>query len=168
MKRADKQGLVAELQGLFSETNSIMVFHYKGLSVNDMETLRKEGGKAGIGFKVIKNSLASIALQNTKNIELDSLLVGPSAIVWGEDPVACAKIISDFAKKNNKLQLVGGVYNGAKLSVADVNTMANLPPFEEIRGKLVGLLVAAATKVMVVTRTPATNMIGVLKAYAEK
>jgi large subunit ribosomal protein L10 len=168
VKRSEKQELVNELQSIFSRANTVMVFHYKGLTVADMEALRKEGRGLGIGFKVIKNSLASIALKDTNNKDLDGFLVGPSAMVWGEDPVACAKVLSDFAKKNQKLQVVGGVYSGNKLMANDVKALASLPPFEEIRGKLVGLLVAAAIKVMVINRTPATNVIGVLKAYAEK
>ncbi|MDR2007349.1 MAG: 50S ribosomal protein L10 [Alphaproteobacteria bacterium] len=168
MNRSEKEELVSELNGIFTSAKSVIVVHYKGLSVAQIEELRNITSKADMGFKVIKNSLASLALRDTQNSVLDEFLVGPSAIAWGEDPVSCAKLVNDFAKKNQHLAIIGGAYNSSKLSAADVNTLATLPSFDELRGKLVGLLTAAATKVAVITRTPATNVIGVLKAYSEK
>ena len=168
MNRSEKQDLISELNEVFSNTKSVIVVHYKGLTVAQIEELRDTTSKADIGFKIVKNSLASLALKDTQNSVLDEFFVGPSAIAWGEDPVSCAKIFSDFAKKNPHLAIIGGSYNASKLSAADVNTLATLPSFDEIRGKLVGLLTAAATKVAVITRTPATNVVGVVEAYSKK
>ncbi|MCL2567792.1 MAG: 50S ribosomal protein L10 [Alphaproteobacteria bacterium] len=168
MNRSEKQELVSELNGIFVSAKSIIVVHYKGLTVAQIEELRNITAKSDMGFKVIKNSLASLALKDTQNSVLDEFLVGPSAIAWGEDPVSCAKLINDFSKKNPHLAIIGGSYDSSKLSAADINMLATLPSFDEIRGKLVGLFTAAATKVAVITRTPATNVIGVLKAYSKK
>ncbi|MDR0484266.1 MAG: 50S ribosomal protein L10 [Alphaproteobacteria bacterium] len=168
MNRSEKQELISELNEIFASTKSVIVVHYKGLTVAQIEDLRNITSKAEVGFKVIKNSLASLALKDTQNSVLDEFLVGPSAIAWGEDPVSCAKLINDFSKKNPHLAIIGGSYNSSKLSAADVNTLATLPSFDELRGKLVGLLTAAATKVAVISRTPATNVIGVLGAYSKK
>ncbi len=168
MNRSEKQDLISELNEVFSNTKSVVVVHYKGLTVAQIEELRNSTSKAEIGFKIVKNSLASLALKDTQNSVLDEFFVGPSAIAWGEDPVSCAKIINDFSKKNPHLAIIGGSYNASKLSASDVNTLATLPSFDEIRGKLVGLLTAAATKVAVLSRTPATNVVGVLEAYSKK
>lgn len=168
MNRSEKQELISELNEVFSNTKSVVVVHYKGLTVAQIEELRNATSKADIGFKIVKNSLASLALKDTQNSVLDEFFVGPSAIAWGEDPVSCAKIINDFAKKNPHLAIIGGSYNASKLTAVDVNTLATLPSFDEIRGKLVGLLTAAAVKVAVITRTPATSVVGVVEAYSKK
>ncbi|MFL1780787.1 50S ribosomal protein L10 [Candidatus Hepatincolaceae symbiont of Richtersius coronifer] len=168
MKRLDKQELISSLNAVFKEATSVMVVHYKGLSVADLEALRKETAKVEIGFKIIKNSLASIALKDTKSKDLDEFLVGPTAIAWGNDPVSCAKTLSEFSKKKSNLLLVGGVHDGLKLSLIDIKTLSTLPSFDELRGKIAGLLSAVATKIAIVSRTPATMTIGVLEAYSKK
>ncbi len=168
MKRLEKQGLISDLNNVFQKYSSVMVVHYKGLTVAEMESLRKDMSKHDISFKVVKNSLASIATSDTQNTVLNDFFVGPTAIVWGDEPVACAKVLLDFSKKNQSLSIVGGAYNGIKLSVAEVTHLATLPSFDELRGKIVGLLTAAATKLVVVSRTPATNLVGVLSAYSEQ
>ncbi len=168
MKRFEKQNLITGLKDIFSNNSSIIVVQYKGLNVVSIENIRKETRGASVGFKVIKNSLASIALKGTPNETLADFMTGPTAIAWGSDPVSIAKLLSDMSKKYDKLSVVGGVYNGSKLSASDVKVLSSLPSFEIIRGKIVGLLTAAATKVVMVTRAPATNVIGVLNAYSKK
>ncbi len=168
MNRSEKGELIAELNKVFLNASSVIVVHYKGLTVAELEDLRKQTSNLDIGFKIVKNSLASLALKDTQNSILDEFFSGPSAIAWGEDPISCAKIINDFAKKNPKLAIVGGSYNSSKLLAADVKILATLPSMDEIRGRLVGIMTAVATKVAVIARTPATNVVGVLEAYSKK
>ena len=168
MKRFEKQELISDLNMIFSNNSSIILVHYKGINVSDMEGIRGTLRDSELGFKVIKNSLASIALQETANASLDGLLNGPIAVSWGNDPVTMSKIFVDMNKKNENLVIQGGVYNGVLLSVDEIKTLASLPSFEELRGKLVGLLTAAATKIAVISKTPATNVVGVLESYAKK
>ena len=168
MKRFEKQQLIQDLQSIFANNKAVVVVHYKGLTVSDLESLRKEVYQVGAGFRVVKNNLASIAAKETNNNVIDEFLVGPTAIVFGNDPVSSAKTLVEFSKKKDKLVILGGAFDSSKLSAADVNTLATLPSFDELRGKIVGLLVAAATKLAVIARTPATNVIGVLEAYSKK
>ncbi|UQY80943.1 50S ribosomal protein L10 [Candidatus Hepatincola sp. Av] len=168
MKRLEKEKLIANLGNVFTEANAVMVVHYKGMTVANLNSLREKAYPLGINFKVVKNSLAVRALGDTKNQVLNDFFVGPTAIAWGEDPLSCAKLVNDFAKTNPKFVIVGGSYDGIKLASTEVTQLANLPSFDEIRGKLAGLLVAVATKVAVLAKTPATNLVGVTKAYGSK
>jgi len=168
VKRLEKESLVSDLSKVFSDNSAVVVVHYKGLTVAQLNDVRTNARKNEIGFEVVKNSLASIALKETQSLPLADLLKGPTAIAWGNDPVSLAKVLADLGKKSDKLVIQGGVFNGSALSAADVNALSTLPSFDELRGKLVGLLTAAATKVAVISRTPATNVVGALSSYAKK
>lgn len=157
MKRSEKQSLISDLKQTMDQANAVIVVHYKGLTVANMEALRSVAYKSGVSFKIVKNSLADIASKGTKNEVLSTFFVGPVAILWGEDSVTCSKIVGDFSKTNDKLKIVGGSFEGKALSLEDVKILSTLPSFDELRGKIVGLLKASGTKLAVV-----------LKAYAEK
>lgn len=168
MNRLEKQELISNLKSIFEDNSCVVVNHYKGLSVAELQSLRRNALQADVGFKVVKNNLAAIALQDTQSEVLKELFVGPVAIAWSNDPITCTKLVVDFSKSNDKLVVMGGCYNSSLLSQSDVKTLASLPSMDELRGKLVGLLTAAATKLAVLTKTPATNVARVLKAYADK
>ena len=157
MKRLEKQAVISDLKHILNTANSVIVVHYKGLTVSDLEGLRDKAYKLEVGFKIVKNSLVSIASKESKNEILTNFFTGPVAILWGDDSVVCSKIVGDFAKTNDKLKIVGGSYEGKVLSYDDVKILSTLPSFDELRSKIVGLLKASSTKLSVV-----------LKAYSEK
>jgi large subunit ribosomal protein L10 len=166
--RTEKQELVSELRKLFEDAEAIVVTHYSGLTVAQMETLRKRMRDAGAGFKVAKNRLVRLALEGTNFQGLGDLFKGPTAIAYSKDPVAPAKIAAEFAKTNDKLVILGGGMGKQVLDVEGVKALATLPSLDELRGKLVGLLVAPATKIAGVVQAPGGQLARVVKAYADK
>ncbi len=123
---------------------------------------------AGASYKVSKNKLAKIALEGTDYAGLSDLLTGPVALATSVDPVAAAKAAIDFAKTNDKFEIVGGAMGSQMLDAEGVKSLASLPSLDELRSKLVGLLVAPATKIATITQAPAAQIARVLSAYAEK
>lgn len=168
MDRTEKQELVAKLRKLFEDSESIVIAHYSGMTVVQLEALRKRMREAGAGFKVSKNRLTRLALEGTDFQGLQDLFKGPTAIAYSKDPVAPAKVAVEFAKTNDKLIVVGGGMGKQVLDVNAVKALASLPSLDELRGKLVGLLVAPATKIAGVVQAPAGKLARVVKAYADK
>lgn len=168
MLRSEKQGFVSELEGIYKQAGSIIVTHYHGLTVSQISSLRKDLGGKGGKFKVIKNTLSRIAAGNAEVNELKSLLSGPTAIAYSEDPVTAAKVVVNFAKSHENLVIVGGVVNGKLLSRQDVQQLSKLPSLDELRGKIVGLLQAPSVKIARVLQAPASQIARVLQAYADK
>jgi large subunit ribosomal protein L10 len=165
MNRTEKEELVAEMRDVFANSSTIVVTHYTGLSVSKLEELRSQMREAGAGFKVTKNRLTKLALADSKFEGLSDLLSGPTAIASSEDPVAAAKVTMDFAKKNEKLVVIGGSMDETMLDVAGVKALASMPSLDELRGKLVGLLQAPAQKLASVTQAPAGQLARVFGAY---
>jgi large subunit ribosomal protein L10 len=124
--------------------------------------------EAGAGFKVTKNRIAKLALKGTRFEDLDTLFTGPTAVGTSEDPVAAAKTLVEYAKSNNKLTIVGGSMDGKVLDKAGVEALAKMPSLDELRGKLVGLLQAPASKLARVTQAPAGKLARVVKAREEQ
>ena len=124
--------------------------------------------EAGATYKVSKNKLSRIALDGTAYGSLSDLLVGPTALSTSKDPVAPAKVVVDFAKTNDKLEIVGGAMGTTLLDVAGVKALAQLPSLDELRAKIVGLVQAPATKIVQIVQAPAGQLARVLSAYAEK
>lgn len=160
--------MVDALHGIFASANSVVVTHYSGLSVAQLTQLRVDMAQAGAGFKVIKNRLAKRALDGTVKTPMSDLLMGPTAIAYSDDPVAAPKVVIDFAKKNEKLVVIGGMMGETVLDPDGVKALASLPSLDELRGKIVGLLNAPATKVAGVLQAPAGQLARVLGAYAAK
>ena len=167
MDRAGKTELVTALNAVFKATNVVVVAHYSGLTVAQMQTLRRQMKQAGAAVKVAKNRLAKIALDGTDVATIAPLLKGPTAISWSADPVAVAKAAVDFAKTNDKFVLVGGALGTQLLDVAGVKALAELPSLDSLRAKLLGLLNAPATKVAGVLQAPAGQLARVFAAYAD-
>jgi large subunit ribosomal protein L10 len=168
MDRAQKAELVADLKSSFSKTSVVIITRNLGLTVAQSTVLRTKMREAGASYKVSKNKLARIAVEGTTYSSLHDLLVGPTALSTSVDPVAPAKVIVDFAKTNDKLEIVGGAMGDTVLDVAGVKALAELPSLDELRAKIVGLIQAPATKIVQIVQAPAGQLARVLAAYAAK
>ncbi|PWB66383.1 MAG: 50S ribosomal protein L10 [Bradyrhizobiaceae bacterium] len=168
MDRAEKKELVATLSEVFKTTNVVVVAHYSGLTVAQMQTLRRQMKQAGAEVKVAKNRLAKIALDGTDVASIASLMKGPTLIAYSGDPVAAPKVAVDFAKANEKFVILGGAMGKTALNTDGVKALASLPSLDELRAKLVGLIQAPATKVAQLATAPAAKLARVVQAYAAK
>ena len=167
VERAAKSELVSTLNDVFANTNVVVVAHYAGLTVADMQKLRAQMKQAGATVKVAKNRLAKIALEGTDVASIRALLKGPTLIAYSSDPVAAPKVAVDFAKANEKLVILGGAMGATTLNVDGVKALAALPSLDELRAKLVGLIQAPATKIAQVVNAPAAKLARVFGAYAK-
>ena len=165
MDRAQKKELVATLNRTFTETSVVVVTRNLGMTVKQVEDLRGKMRDAGASYKVAKNRLARIALEGTDYVSISSLLVGPTAIATSTDPVAAAKAAVEFAKTNDKIEIVGGAMGTTLLDVNGVKALAALPSLDELRAKIVGLINAPATKVAQLANAPAAKLARVFGAY---
>lgn len=168
MDRAEKREAVEELSGIFKTNSVVVVAHYAGVTVSQMQVLRKQAGLAGASVKVAKNRLAKIALEGTDVASISSLLKGPTVIAYSKDPVAAPKIVSDFAKTNEKFVVLGGAMGTTALSPDGVKALATLPSLDELRAKIIGLVQAPATKIAQLVNAPAAKLARVVQAYASK
>ena len=168
MERAAKQELVTELNAVFKAANSVVVAHYAGLTVSQMQGLRKQAKQAGANVKVAKNRLAKIALEGTDAAPIGPLLKGPTLIAYSGDPVAASKVTVDFAKTHEKFVILGGTMGKTTLDLNGVKALASLPSLDELRAKIVGLIQAPATKIAQVVNAPAAKVARVVQAYANK
>ena len=167
MDRSQKQQIVANLHQIFANTTLVVVTHQVGLSVADATELRRKMGEAGATYRVVKNRLTKIALEDTAFAGLAELFAGPTAIAFSEDPVAAARVVVDYAKQHEGLRILGGALGDKMLDVDGVTALASLPSLDELRGKIVGLLNAPANKVAGVLQAPAGQVARVLGAYAQ-
>ncbi|MEZ5789029.1 MAG: 50S ribosomal protein L10 [Xanthobacteraceae bacterium] len=168
MDRAAKKEAVAALNEVFKTSNVVVVAHYSGLTVAQMQTLRRQAKQAGAAVKVAKNRLAKIALDGTESAAIAPLLKGPTVLAYSGDPVAAPKVVSDFAKVNDKLVILGGSFGSTVLDPAAVKALAALPSLDELRATLIGLIQAPATKIAQVVTAPAAKVARVVQAYASK
>jgi large subunit ribosomal protein L10 len=166
--RAAKQESITELSGVFKASNVVVVAHYSGLTVAQMQTLRKQMKVAGAQVKVAKNRLAKIALKDTDAAIISPLLKGPTVLAYSGDPVAAPKVAVDFAKTNEKFVILGGSMGKTALDLNGIKALASLPSLDELRAKIVGLLVAPATKIAQLANAPAAKVARVVQAYASK
>lgn len=168
MNRTEKQEAIETYKTLFQGAGSVVVCQYKGLTmkaINDLRArLRLEGGH----FTVTKNTLAKLGSKGTDYEGLDSFFTGPTGIVYSKDAVAAAKVAYEFAKDNDKLVIVGGGLGAKVLDKSSVEALAKLPSLDQVRGQLVGLLQAPATKIARILIAPAQNLVGVTQAYGQK
>jgi large subunit ribosomal protein L10 len=159
VEKAAKKEAVETLNGLFKTTSVAVVAHYSGLTVAQMQKLRTQMKLAGASVKVSKNRLAKIALEGTDVVAIGSLLKGPTVIATSNDPVAAPKVAIEFAKTNEQFVI---------LDVNGVKALAALPSLDELRAKILGLLVAPATKIAQLSTAPAAKLARVIQAYASK
>lgn len=168
MLRAEKTDVVASLQETFAATGVVVVAHYQGLNVAEITDLRRKMRASGSGFRVAKNRLVRLALDGTPFAAAADLFTGPTAIGFSDDPTAAPKVLTEYAKRNDKLKIVGGGFGGNLLDPAAVRALAELPSIDELRSKLLGLLNAPATKLVRQLQSPAQNLVGVLRAKSEQ
>jgi large subunit ribosomal protein L10 len=168
MDRAQKPVVVAELNAAFGEVGVVVVTRNLGLTVAQSTDLRLKMRDAGATYKVTKNSLAKIAAKGTAYEGISDMLTGPIALASSVDPVAAAKVVVDFAKTNDRLEIVGGSMGADVLSVDGVKALATLPSLDELRAKIVGLVQAPATKLVQIVQAPAGQLARVFAAYADK
>jgi large subunit ribosomal protein L10 len=161
--RAEKKNMVTELNGVFRSSSVVVVAHYAGLTVADMQKLRMQMKQAGGTVKVAKNRLAKIALDGTDIATIASLLKGPTVLAYSGDPVAAPKVATDFAKGHDKFVILGGAMGKTALNPDGVKALAALPSLDELRAKL-----APATKIAQLVNAPAAKLARVVQAYANK
>lgn len=167
MNRMEKEEVVAGLNRTFSEAAAVIVTHYRGLNVMEMNDLRGKMREAGSEFRVTKNRLARLALDGTPYAPLAGMFDGPVAIAYSDDVIAPAKICVNFAKQNDKLIVLGGAMGATVLDAGAVRDLASLPSLDELRGRIVGLLNAPAAKIAGVLQAPAGQLARVMDAYAK-
>lgn len=168
MDRNAKREVVASLNAALKDAHSVVVTVNSGLTVAQVSDLRRQMRAAGAGYKVAKNRLVRLALEGTPYAGIADLFKGPTAIAYANDPVAAAKVAVEFSKKNDKLQVIGGAMGATKLDANGVKALATLPSLDELRGTIIGLLQAPATKVAGVVQAPAGQLARLMQAYASK
>jgi large subunit ribosomal protein L10 len=168
MDRSQKADTVAALNATFNEVGVVVVTRNLGMTVAQTTALRVKMRDAGASFKVSKNSLAKLAIANTDYAGIDDILTGPVALATSVDPVSAAKIAVEFAKTNDKLEIVGGAMGVHILNADGIKALASMPSLDELRAKLVGLVQAPATKLAQLSTAPAAKLARVFGAYAAK
>jgi large subunit ribosomal protein L10 len=166
--RAAKSELVGVLGEVFKTTKVVVVAHYSGLTVAQMQNLRRQMKQAGASVRVAKNRLAKIALEGSDVASIAPLLKGPTLIAFSGDPVAAPKVAVDFAKTNERFVILGGAMGKTALDSNAVKALAALPSLDELRAKIIGLIQAPATKIAQVVIAPAAKVARVVQAYASK
>jgi large subunit ribosomal protein L10 len=166
--KAAKRELVGTLNSVFNESSVVVVAHYSGLTVAQMQDLRKQMKAAGATVKVAKNRIAKIALEGTDVASIGPLLKGPTLLAYSSDPVAAPKVAIDFAKANDKFVILGGAMGTTALNADGVKALATMPSLDELRAKLIGLINAPATKLAQLANAPAAKLARVFGAYANK
>jgi large subunit ribosomal protein L10 len=166
--RSQKRQITAALHEDLAATVCVVVTHQTGLSVDEVTQLRRQMRSAGARYRVTKNRLARRAIEGTPFAALAPLFTGPTAIAFSQDPVAAAKAAVEYANRNNKLTVIGGGLSGQPLDAAGVRALATLPSLDELRGKIIGLLNAPATKLATLLQTPAGQLARVVAAHSEQ
>jgi len=166
--RSQKEEQVASLKQTFEDSEIVVVTHYIGMTMPEMTDLRSRMQQAGASFKVTKNRLTRLALQDTDFESLTDLMTGPTALAYSTDPVAAAKTAVNYSKDNDKLVILGGVLNGQALDVDGVKNLAKLPSLDELRSKLIAMINTPATRIAGVLQAPAAQVARVIGAYAAK
>lgn len=168
VERTEKREFVTSMKSELADAGAVVVAHYAGLTVADMSTLRVQMKEAGGTVKVAKNRLVKLALEGTEAEHISDLFQGQTLICYSEDPVTAPKVAVEFSKTNDKLVVLGGAMGATNLDSNGVKSLASLPSLDELRGKLVGLVQAPATKIVRVVNAPASQVARVVGAYAAK
>ncbi len=167
MDRSQKSESVASLNAVFNEVGVVVVTRNLGLTVAQSTALRLKVRDVGASFKVAKNSLAKLAIQDTDYTGIGDMLTGPTALASSVDPVAAAKAVVEFAKTNDKLEIVGGSMGTLVLNADGIKALASMPSLDQLRGTIIGLVQAPATKIAQLVTAPAAKVARVFNAYAE-
>lgn len=168
MNKQQKQDFVQNLREGLGESNVLVVTTQSGMTVSESAALRAKMREAGASYKVVKNTLAKIAIKDTKYEKAGELLKGPIALAFSSDPIAATKVVVDYAKVNEKLQLVGGIMDEKIMEVSDVKKLASLPSLDELRAKIAGVIMMPATQLATIIREPAAGIARVLHARSQQ
>ncbi len=168
MDRSQKADTVAALNAIFNQVSVVVVARNLGMTVEHTTALRVKMREAGASLKVSKNSLTKLAVADTDYAAIGDLLTGPVMLGSSDDPVAAAKVIVEFAKTNDKLEVLGGAMGSLSLDADGIKALASMPSLDEMRAKLIGLVQAPATKIAQVVVAPAGKLARVFGAYATK
>ncbi|CEO16994.1 50S ribosomal protein L10 [Rickettsia monacensis] len=168
MLRSEKPVAVEDIVNIYKESSSVIITHYHGLTVSQVSSLRESLKSKEAGFKVVKNTLAKIAANQTALDSIANLFAGPTAIVYSKEPVEMAKLVVNFAKANDNLKIIGGIVDNHVLDENSIKELSKLSSLNELRGKIVGLLQAPATKFVGVLQAPSSSMARVIQAHASK
>ena len=158
ISKEKKQSYIKEMTTQFDKSEAVIVAHYQGLTVKQLDELRKQMREQGIKFKITKNRITKLALEKTKCKELANLFTGPTAVALSKDAISTAKILTKFSKDNNNLKILGGIMGKDILDVAGVAKMATLPTLNEARAKIVGILRSPAQKITSILLAPASKI----------
>jgi len=164
MDRSQKEELVSHMRGTLQQATSVVVAHQTGLTVAEVTQLRRDMREAGAKFKVLKNSLAQIAVKGTNLEGISPYFQGPAALGYSQDPVAAARVLSKFAEKNDKLLIVGGYLDGQVLDAKAVKALASLPSLNELRSNIIAVISAPATQLAILAKEPARRVAYLLAA----
>ena len=168
MDKDKKKIYINEMKNFFSKTSSVLVTHYQGLTVKQIDELRSEMRKHGIMFKITKNRITKLALEGSKYKKLESLFSGPTAVAFSEDAITSAKILTKFAKRNSNLKIIGGIMEEEPLSVEEVEKIATLPTLDEARAKIIGILTTPAQKIISILLAPGSKIAILAHAKSKK
>ncbi|SLN65873.1 50S ribosomal protein L10 [Pseudoruegeria aquimaris] len=168
MDRAQKEKLVEELGQIFESSGVVVVSHYEGLTVAEMQDLRARAREAGSSVRVAKNKLAKIALEGKPCASISEYLSGMTVLTFSEDPVAAAKVAEDFAKDNKKFEILGGAMGENALDRAGVTAVSKMPSREELIASIVGCIGAPASNIAGAIGAPASNIAGILSTLEER
>ena len=168
MDRAQKEQVVEELGQIFASSGVVVVAHYEGMTVSQMQALRADMRAVAGGVRVAKNKLAQIALEGKPGSGMAALLKGMTVFAYSEDPVAAAKVCEAYAKKNDKFVILGGAMGNAVLDPAGVKTVASMPSREELIAQIVSCIGAPASSIAGAIGAPAANIAGILKTLEER
>ena len=158
MNKEQKKNYINEMTAQFDKSEAVLVTHYQGLTVKQLDNLRKQMREHGIKFQITKNRITKIALEKSKCKDLKNLFSGPTAVALSEDVISSAKILAKFSKENNNLKILGGIMGKDILDVAGVQKVATLPTLDEARAKIVGILRSPAQKITSILLAPASKI----------
>jgi len=158
MNKEQKKSYISEMTAQFENSEAVLVTHYQGLTVKQLDELRAEMRKHGIQFKVTKNRITKLALEKSKCKNLSNLFTGPTAVALSSDAIISAKILTKFSKENVNLKILGGIMGKDILDVTGVANVASLPTLDEARAKIIGILKAPAQKITSILLAPATKI----------
>ena len=158
MNKEKKKTYISEMTSQFDKSEAVIVTHYQGLTVNQLDELRAKMREHGIIFKITKNRITKLALEKTKCKDLSDLFSGPTAVALSKDAITSAKILTNFSKENKSLKILGGIMGNDILDVVGVRNIATLPTLEEARAKIVGILTSPAQKIASILLAPASKI----------
>ena len=168
MNKEQKKNYIKEMTAQFENSKAVMVTHYQGLTMPQLDELRSKMREKGIIFKITKNRITKLALKETPKKDLEKYFTGPTAAAISSDPISTAKILTKFSKSNDKLKIIAGFMDGKVLDEKEVSVIATLPSLEEARAKIVGILASPAQKLVSILLAPGSKIANLARAKSLK